>query len=173
MYWPFPAVRTDEQWASLCGALGQPELVVDERFETAADRRKHENELDAVISHWTRERDMYQAEAALQRVGVPASAVQNSAELYHDAQLAHRGHFVDLPQGSQGTATVEGSRFHLSRTPARIERAAPGLGEHTHHVLGSLLGYSDERIAELESALLAREGLFDGRDGARCSGERG
>ena len=150
--WVAIAVRTDEQWASLCGALGTPDLRKDERFATAADRREHQDDLDAVISGWTRQRDMYQAESALQRVGVPASAVQNSAELYDDAQLAHRGHFVDLPHQSQGTATVEGSRFHLSRTPARIERAAPRLGEHTHHVLEALLGYSEKRIAELEKA---------------------
>lgn len=154
--WVAIAVRTEEQWAALCGALGKPDLARDGRFATRADRRKNLDALDAVIAEWTRGRDMYQVEAALQRAGVPASAVQNSNELYADAQLAHRGHFVTLPHGASETIAVEGSRFRLSRTPARVERAAPRIGEHTRHVLESLLGYSNERIAELEAAQALR-----------------
>jgi formyl-CoA transferase len=39
----------------------------------------------------------------------------------------------------------------LSDSPARIERS-PLLGEHTAEILKEVLGYSEERIAQLKSA---------------------
>ncbi len=89
---------------------------------------------------------MYRVEELLQAEGIPASAVQNSPELALDPQLAHRGHFVAL---DDPRARVEGSRFHLSRTPAKVGGPIPTFGRDNHYVLETLLGYDPERIAEL------------------------
>ena len=51
-----------------------------------------------------------------------------------------------------GKITVEGSRFQLSRTPAKIERAGPTFGQDNQHVLETILGYDADRIAELAAA---------------------
>ena len=48
---------------------------------------------------------------------------------------------------------VENTRSVLSRTPSRVERASPELGEHNVHVLQDILGYDDERMAEAFAAL--------------------
>jgi benzylsuccinate CoA-transferase BbsF subunit len=147
--WVAIAVGNDEQWQALCEVIERPEMVRDERFETMAARLAHQNELDTIVGEWTSRREMQEVEAALQARGVPASAVQNSGELYGDPQLAHRGHFVAVEHEVHGTTTVEGSRFRLSRTPARIERSGPTFGRDNEHVLKEILGYDDERIAEL------------------------
>jgi benzylsuccinate CoA-transferase BbsF subunit len=47
---------------------------------------------------------------------------------------------------------VESTRFRLSRTPARVERGGPTIGQDTDSVLRDLLGYSDERIEALRAA---------------------
>jgi crotonobetainyl-CoA:carnitine CoA-transferase CaiB-like acyl-CoA transferase len=47
---------------------------------------------------------------------------------------------------------VENSRFRLSRTPALVDRAGPTFGEDVEYVLGELLGYDIDRIAELAAA---------------------
>ena len=39
------------------------------------------------------------------------------------------------------------------RTPARITRAGPELGEHNAYVLGEILGYDDDRIGEVFASL--------------------
>jgi crotonobetainyl-CoA:carnitine CoA-transferase CaiB-like acyl-CoA transferase len=44
--------------------------------------------------------------------------------------------------GFGNLATVEGSRFKLSRTPARVERAGPTLGRDNQYVLETILGAS-------------------------------
>jgi crotonobetainyl-CoA:carnitine CoA-transferase CaiB-like acyl-CoA transferase len=69
--------------------------------------------------------------------------------MFEDPQLHHRDHFVRVPHPILGNTWVENSRFKLSRTPARVERPAPTLGEHSQFVLEQILGYSEERIGEL------------------------
>jgi benzylsuccinate CoA-transferase BbsF subunit len=150
--WLAIVVRHEAQWQALCEVLERPELLHEARFATPTARLVHRDALDTLLAAWTQAHDAHVAEAALQARGVPASAVQNSAALYNDPQLVQRGHFVQLPHPHCGTTTIEGSRFRLSRTPARIERAGPTLGQDNHYVLETILGYSPERIAALMAA---------------------
>ena len=147
--WIAIAVREEEQWLALCAVLERPDLLHDARVATPEARLAHQDVLDTIVAAWTEGREAGVAEAALQARGVPASAVQNSRELCDDPQLAHRGHLVRLAHPTLGTTTVEGSRFVLSRTPAKVDRAAPRLGGDNHYVLETILGYGAERIAEL------------------------
>ena len=150
--WVAIAVADDAQWRALCETMDRPELSDDAKFSSAGTRRAHREELDEIVSMWTREREASEIESALQSRGVPSSAVQNSGALYADPQLAHRGQFVQVEHPLHGPTVIEGSHFHLSRTPARVERAAPMLGEHNQLVLEEILGYDEERVAELVAA---------------------
>lgn len=150
--WLAIAVRNDTQWQALCDVIARPELAQEPRFATPTARLAHRDALDTVLTAWTQAHDAQAAEAALQACGIPASAVQNSQELSSDPQLLQRGHFVQLTHPLHGTTTIEGSRFRLSRTPARVERAAPTLGRDNQYVLETILGYSPERIAALMAA---------------------
>ncbi len=129
--------------------MKRSELARDARFSTADDRRKNAPALDEIISNWTRELEPREAERLAQARGIPAHAVQNSVEFYSDAQVAHRGHFVELPHPVYGKTTVEGPRAKLSRTPAQARRAAPTLGQDNQYVLEKILGYNDEQIGDL------------------------
>ncbi len=150
--WIALAVVDDASWDALTAEMGRPELRDDARFATAAARRAHEDALEAIVADWTRRHDMQDLAPRLQARGVAASAVQNSPELYADPQLAHRGHFATLTHPEVGTATVEGSRFRLSRTPAEIAGAAPSYGADTEYVLHELLGYDEARSTALVAA---------------------
>jgi benzylsuccinate CoA-transferase BbsF subunit len=147
--WVAIAVSTSAQWTALCSVMQRPDLAEDARFATSSARLAQQDELDAIIAAWTRQRDAHELEALLQAQGITASAVQTMYDLYRDPQLAHRGHFVELAHPLHGLTTVEGSRFQLARTPARIEQAGPTLGRDNRYVLETILGYSPERIAAL------------------------
>jgi crotonobetainyl-CoA:carnitine CoA-transferase CaiB-like acyl-CoA transferase len=129
--------------------MKRPELARDARFKTAAQRRENASALDEIIAGWSREFEPRDVERMLQARSIPAHAVQNSAEYYVDPQVAHRGHFVELPHPTYGKTTVEGPRAKLSRTPAQARRAAPTLGQDNQHVLEKILGYDEDRIAEI------------------------
>jgi crotonobetainyl-CoA:carnitine CoA-transferase CaiB-like acyl-CoA transferase len=150
--WIAIACRDDHDWTALCESLGLSELSGDPRFGSLAARRENHVDLDALISDRTRSLDPLELQLRLQNRQIPAHQVHNSAEAVTDPQLAHRGHFVPLEHSTLGPIVVEGSRFRLSRTPARVNRAAPAIGQDTQYVLQKILGYSEERITELVAA---------------------
>lgn len=150
--WVAIAVANDEQWQTFCQIIQQPNIAGDERFASQQARLAHQDELDDIVAEWTKNQGEKEIEEVLQARGIPAHVVQNSPELSADPQLAHRGHFVEVPHEVHGTTTVEGSRFRLSRTPAKIERPGPMFGQHNQHILETILGYDSGRIAELAAA---------------------
>jgi benzylsuccinate CoA-transferase BbsF subunit len=107
---------------------------------------------DDGISAWTATRSVALVEKTLQARGVPVHGVQNSGECWVDPQLLHRNHFLTVDHPVHDTCIVEAPRVVLSRTPGRVARAGPTLGEHNDLVLRALLGYDDERIAALAVA---------------------
>ena len=153
--WVAVAVRDDGDWQRLCAVLDRPDFAGDARYATLAGRLANQDELDAAIAAWTATRTPAESEATLQAGGVPAHAVIRASSAVDDPQLVHRGHLVRVPHSLHGESVVEGSRFRLSRTPARIGQP-PAVGEHTEQVLRDILGYDDERIADLAAA-----GAFD------------
>jgi crotonobetainyl-CoA:carnitine CoA-transferase CaiB-like acyl-CoA transferase len=150
--WVAIAVADEAGWRALCDVMERPALADDPRFAAAEGRRVHAEALDALVGEWTARHAPGVIEAALQARGVASHVVQTSADCARDPQLLHRGHFVPLEHPLDGTAIVEGSRFRLSRTPARVGGPAPTFGRDTDWVLRTLLGYDDERITALVAA---------------------
>ena len=149
--WIAIACATDDQWKRLAHFIGRDDLADDEQLADRAVRLARAPELDELLARFTLERDDTELMNELQAVGVPAHRVQNSPECAADPQLAHRGHFVQVPH-PQRTSIVEDGRFKLSRTPGGPTASAPLLGEHTFDVLADLLGYDGDRIADLAAA---------------------
>ncbi len=150
--WIAIAACGDAEWRALGEILDRPALVTDARFVGPDARRANADALDAVIADATRSHDAATLTLRLQAAGVAAHAVQNSAACLADPQLRHRGHFVEIAHPDGGTVTVEGSRFHLSRTPAQVVGPAPTFGRDNQRVLAEVLGYSDEQITALVTA---------------------
>jgi crotonobetainyl-CoA:carnitine CoA-transferase CaiB-like acyl-CoA transferase len=147
--WCVIACFDDEQWLRLRAAIGAPDWARDERFATHAGRKQHEDDLERQLEAWTSERLPEEVMETLQAAGVPAAVVQNARDCLEDPHLRERGYYVQLEHPEAGVTTYDGPGFRLSATPARYERAAPCLGEHTHQVAREVLGLSDEEIADL------------------------
>ena len=144
--WVAIAVFSDEEWRALCQVMGEPAWASEDRFATLEARLAQQEELDARIAAWTRDFEPHELMAKLQAAGVEAGAVQNHADLQHDPQLAHRGHFQEREHVHLGTVRLENYGIRLSQSPPRISSPGPNLGEHNDYILGELLGYSPEEI---------------------------
>jgi crotonobetainyl-CoA:carnitine CoA-transferase CaiB-like acyl-CoA transferase len=154
--WIAIAVASDVEWQRLVECLGAPEWARDPRFAAAGGRLAHQDELDARLAEWTRERDRFELMGELQAAGVEAGAVQDFADLLRDPQLAHRGHWVKLSHVHLGGLWFERSGIRLSGGSGSLRAPGPNLGEHNAAVLGGLLGLSAAEIARLrESGVVA------------------
>jgi crotonobetainyl-CoA:carnitine CoA-transferase CaiB-like acyl-CoA transferase len=147
--WIAIVCHTDSEWLTLSELIGEPQLGSDPRFKTLAGRQANRGELDGLIAERTCGFEPHELERALQGRSVAAHVVQGPRDLFEDPQFHHRNHFVQVPHPMLGSTWVENSRFKLSRTPARVERPGPMLGEHNQYVLEQILGYDDDRIREL------------------------
>jgi benzylsuccinate CoA-transferase BbsF subunit len=147
--WVSIAVGSDAEWGALCEVLGEPDLERDPRFADVVSRYRHQEELDAIISTWTRRRTAEKAAEALQRAGVAAVPVLDGIALTQDSHVRARGVVEEMEHPVIGSRLVLGAPWRLSDTPAAIRRPSPRLGEHNDYVLGDLLGMEGDEIEEL------------------------
>jgi len=86
------------------------------------------------------------------KADIPVGPVYHVDEVVKDPQLLARGMFVEVDHPKAGKVKVPNFPLKLSGTSGKIVSAAPLLGQHNREILKGVLGYSDERIAELETA---------------------
>jgi crotonobetainyl-CoA:carnitine CoA-transferase CaiB-like acyl-CoA transferase len=143
--WVAVTCATDGQWRSLAELVGRRDLA----SLSLSDRLARTDEVDRLVGRWTAAFSPTDVADRCRAKGVPAHAVQSSAECAADPQLAARGHFVEVEHQTMGPVTVEGPRILLSRTPGRVASGPPALGQHSWEVLSEILGYDEDRIADL------------------------
>ena len=148
--WVSIACGTDAEWQALCGAMDQAGLGADARFRTVQDRKANEDELEKIVTAWTRTRDKWQVTETLQARSVAAFPSMNSKDLADDPHLAQRGFFAELPHAEVGLRKHTGIPWLLSESPNGVQSQAPLLGQHTDQIMRDVLGYSDEHIAQLK-----------------------
>jgi crotonobetainyl-CoA:carnitine CoA-transferase CaiB-like acyl-CoA transferase len=150
--WVSIVAADDADFELLAGAIGRPELARDPRFNTAAARKRNEDELDAAISGWTSQRSAAEAEQILQAAGVAAAMCAPNKFVSEDAHLKERGYWVYLDHPEVGVQQHCGIPWRMSRTQGKVRAPAPLIGQHTDEVLMQVLGYSEAEVARLRAA---------------------
>jgi len=150
--WCVIAISTDDEWQKLCTIMNKPELATDSRFSTLQDRKQNEETLDKIMGTWTVQ---FEAEALmnkLQTEGIAAGLVATAEDMHKDPQFQYRNHYLISEHTIMGPHPVDALPFRFSRTPARLYRPEPCLGEHNSHVCMDILGISDEEFLNLLQA---------------------
>jgi CoA:oxalate CoA-transferase len=146
---------TDAFASALFRAMGEPQLASNPKFATRDARVANRGELDARIEAWSRAHSVAAAVDALLAQGAPAAAVRSPREAVRDARVLAREEAVLLSHPEHGT-TAEvygmGVPIKFSEAHAGFNRPAPRVAQHNYDVYGALLGYSPERLRELEDA---------------------
>ena len=148
--WVSIAVRTEAEWQGLVRAMSNPAWADEPIFASRYARLRHRRELDARLSEWTRERTPWEATALLQNHGVAAFPVLDAEGRLFDPHFQERGLYSDIEHPALGTEPIFNLMWQLSRTPPRIQRHAPLLGEHNREVFCGLLGLDDAEVSRLE-----------------------
>ena len=135
--------------------IAQPELADDPRFRTVTARQQHHDELDAIISHWTRQHDRYHIMETLQAQGIAASPVLDGRDIHLDPHYKARGFLekVEFPQERQiGTRHLMGAPYKFSATPLSIKGPAPAFGDDNRWALSELLGIPNSEVESMEQS---------------------
>jgi crotonobetainyl-CoA:carnitine CoA-transferase CaiB-like acyl-CoA transferase len=141
----------DHIFALLCKAMGRPELAQDSRFIDNDSRVKNCPALVREIENWIAALPSDAAAlAAMREHRVPCAPVLSVEEAVHHPHLRERGTIRTVRDRILGELELPGFALRFSDFPAPLDLEAPLLGEHNAEVLSRHLGYTAERIAELE-----------------------
>ena len=147
--WCAISCRNEEQWKALCDAMENPTWVASSKFDSMEARLRNQDELDEYVGNWTREYMAHQLMRLLQKLGVPAGAVQSGEDLYHDYHLRARDFIVEVDHPGWDRMEHTSVAVGFSGSQRRIMRGAPGLGQHNHLVFSDLLGIPSEEVDRL------------------------
>ncbi|MDD5093804.1 MAG: CoA transferase [Dehalococcoidia bacterium] len=139
-------------WRSFLDAMGNPPWADDELFKTHQSRTNNWHLLEPLISEWSRRLTKEEIYRILQGKGVACSPVNTAEEVLNSDHLAAREFFVDVDHCEAGRLKYPGSPCKFSQTPARINLAAPLLGEHNEQIYCCRLGYAKEDLVEMRKA---------------------
>ena len=139
-----------EMWELLFAAIGREDLIGDTRFADYDSVAQHAEEIEAIISDWTRRHTKHDAMRILAGSGVLAGATMNSYDLLQDEQLQAREMVVTVQDDVRGDYTMLGCPIKLSDQDAEVTRA-PRYGEHNDEVLSTILGCAPDEIARLRA----------------------
>ena len=147
--WLALTVTDDDCWQRLLQVPGCPDELQDSRFATAAARRSHHIELDALLQSWTQDLDADALMQALQARDIPAGTVRGTAEGLHEPHLQARNWFQTHHHAELGTHRYNGFLWRFADAPPVSTLAPPRLGEHSRELLAEKLGLSEAEIDQL------------------------
>ena len=84
----------------------------------------------------------------MRKADVWAAPVYDFERMMRDPQVIHNGTFVEYEHSTEGRLKTPGFPIRFAKTPARVERGAPSVGEHSREILSDA-GYDAARIDEL------------------------
>ena len=112
-------------------------------------------ELNAAVTAWCASHDAQEIESIMETARVPCSRVNTAKSAYENEHFRSRGDWIKYEDQTTG-AEVEafGIAPKMSKTPGRVWRGAPSMGQDTENILKTILGYDDAKIAELREKKL-------------------
>ncbi|MGH7823256.1 MAG: CoA transferase, partial [Candidatus Binatia bacterium] len=95
--------------------------------------------LKLLIAEWMAEQSVEELYQLLQKRRVPIAPVSTMGDLLSSKHLNARGFFVSFASPTGHTYRYPGAPYLFSRTPWRLRRPAPRLGEHQREVLAEIV----------------------------------
>ena len=147
--WVAIHVVTEGHWKNLIKAMGREELGDDPRFRTNADRVRHMDETDAVVSEWTRTLPKMEVFARLKAGRVPCAPVRTAPEVMHDPHMHERGMLAEIDHPELGPITLPTSPLRLHGLEKAPAAPSPTVGQHNDEIYGGWLGLSAVELGAL------------------------
>jgi formyl-CoA transferase len=143
------AAAGDVLFPRLAKAMGREQLLADERFSSLDARARNADAINDIVAEWCRSRSLEDIERTLVEAQVPVSGVYSIDQIVADPQVRARSSIVTVDDPVLGPVAQQGPVPRLDRTPARVVRGAPRLGEHNEEVYLSLLGMDRSEYDDL------------------------
>jgi crotonobetainyl-CoA:carnitine CoA-transferase CaiB-like acyl-CoA transferase len=123
----------------------------DERFK---DRSKagmeYADVLDSLLSPWLMSHTRQEIFSRCREKHVPFTPVRNMDEVVNCDHLNNRRYFETIQFAEADVFKCPGSPVRFSESAWDLSQTAPSLSEHNSQIYNDHLGYSKDRVGELE-----------------------
>ena len=136
--------NADTIFGRFAKALGHPEWAESERYATHNARGENQEELDDMISAWTRERSAEEVLEAMREASVPAGKLFTAKDMVENPHYEARENVVTVEDPEIGPFPMQNVVPRLTGTPGKVRWTGPALGQHNDEVFGELLKLSEE-----------------------------
>jgi formyl-CoA transferase len=141
----FTSRANPEHWTRLLKVMGREDLIGDARYATPDARTERREEVDAIVTEWTRKLDKHEAMRLVSLATVPAAAVLDTAELAADKTFEERGIRQTMKHPTAGDYVMSGWPVRFGGQAPPIA-PAPLLGQHGAEVLADWLKMEKDQI---------------------------
>jgi crotonobetainyl-CoA:carnitine CoA-transferase CaiB-like acyl-CoA transferase len=152
----FASHTNPEHWTRLLKVVGREDLIGDKRYDTPAARIQNRDEVDEIVSAWTRQHDKNTAARLVSGASIPAGPVLDTRELADDANLRERKVRQTMKHPAVGDYVMSGWPVRFGGEPPAV-MPAPLLGQHSGEVLADWLKLDRDAIGALKSAKVIAE----------------
>jgi CoA:oxalate CoA-transferase len=145
------SIGNDAMWKTFCETINRADLLNNPKYKTNRDRTANRNELlpelevlfpTKLNAEWCK---------ILEKAGLPYSPVNTIDKIIEHPQVIARNMIVETDDKSGGTIRVAGNPIKMSSIPEeKTRKAVPEIGEHNVEILKELLGFDENKIAELK-----------------------
>ncbi len=146
----YVSAHTEKFWSGLCTVLGLEKLIDDPRYNSMSKRSAQAAHLKKLLEEAFMQKTAAEWETLLEAQEVPCARTRPLEELFEHPQVLANDMIVTLEHPVVGKFRMIGLPLKLHKTPGKVRRPAPTLGQHTEEILTSI-GYTAEAIAELKA----------------------
>ncbi|MGI0129260.1 MAG: CoA transferase, partial [Thermoplasmata archaeon] len=144
--WVVLAAPTPQAWHAVRELVG----IDEEGSESLAWASAHRTQVDEAITALFRTRSAAELEQTGRSVDLAISRVYDIREISQDPHYRERSMFLDWVDPVAGPVRGAWIAPKFERTPGRVWRGAPWLGQDNRAILQEILGYSEPEIRLLE-----------------------
>ena len=139
-------------WARVCRSIERPELTDDERYDTLEKRRDAREEVNEIVSAFTRRHTVDELVEIFTAHEVPHAPILGVMEALSQPQAQAREMVVETDHKTLGRIPIVSRSIKFAGDRQPVPEAPPVLGQHTDEILQEILDLAPERIEALRSA---------------------
>jgi len=132
------AILLDAHWKVLARTMGHAEFADDPGFATIAGRCANRDACNAIVASWTAERGRAEVVEILNRAGIPVGPVNSYGDIARDPHVLERDSLQQTRIEDGSVVPMCGPVAKFSRTPTRVRKGAPALGQHNDEILAEI-----------------------------------
>ncbi len=145
------ACASDSTFNKFAKVMKREDLITDPLYCTNPVRIENRDGIDLIIKEWCSTRTKAEITETCVAAKVPVAPIMTVDDLMTDPHVAAREMLIEMEDPDLGKIKYAGNPIKLSETPAQFLLRAPRLGENTDEVLSKIIGYSEDKIAEMRA----------------------